>query len=349
MPTDIEWTHFPNTIGETWNPINATRMDNGKRGWHCEKVSPGCANCYAETFNGRNLPACGTGLDYTVPSRALVQIGIHEDTLSKPLHWAKPRTIFVCSMADLFADFVPYEMIRKVLGLVGICKKHRFIILTKRSERMREVVTRFYAEWRENDQFRETAGRWAARDYSYRPCIETPFANLILGVSVESRDYLHRIDDLRATPAACRIISAEPLLGPLDGLGLGEIDWLISGGESGPGARPMHPDWARSLRDQCTAARVPFFWKQWGQWIPAERGGLSQLPPNHGIKDQSIGPDRVKWLWRDGQTESLGEYSAKSQPLEDAVLVMSVGKKQAGRLLDGRQWSEFPKMLEAGR
>lgn len=320
MPTDIEWTHFPGTIGETWNPINATRLDNGKRGWHCEKVSPGCANCYAETFNGRNLPACGTGLDYTVPNRALVQIGIHEDTLSKPLHWAKPRTIFVCSMTDLFADFVPYEMIRKVLGLVGICKKHRFIILTKRSERMREVVTRFYAEWRENDQFRETAGRWAARDYSYRPCIETPFANLILGVSVENQRYAdERIPELLETPAACRFLSVEPLLGPItfrwaawDSLGphprrikqlpaverngkliagctdhldgLRMLDWVVVGGESGPGARPMHPDWVRDLKDQCVRAGVPYFLKQMGG-VRNKQASLLSLPEDLRIRE----------------------------------------------------------------
>lgn len=327
MPTDIEWTHFPGTTGETWNPINATRLDSGKRGWHCEKVSPGCANCYAETFNGRSLPACGTGLDYTVPNRALVEIGIREDTLDKPMHWTKPRTIFANSMTDLFADFHTNEMIDRVFAVMALAHWHRYIVLTKRAKRMREYVSNPNLSQRIHELIKHLMGY----DNPRRPAFNTadlPLPNLILGVSVENRDYLHRIDDLRATPAACRMISAEPLLENLGQIDLGGIGWLVAGGESGPGARPMHPDWARALREQCTAAGVSYFFKQFGTW--------------------------AKCIWDDASVDHSACRRISANGLDvtgnmdhwaDTDEVMRcVGKKKAGRLLDGREWSEFPKL-----
>lgn len=353
MPTDIEWTHFPGTIGETWNPINATRLDSGKRGCHCEKVSPGCANCYAETFNGRNLPACGTGLDYTVPNRELVQIGIHEDTLDKPLHWTKPRTIFVCSMTDLFADFVTDEMIDRVFAVMALCPQHRFIVLTKRAKRMREYVV---ARPDSMEVYRAAMGTHILTGMKgvFGEAHKFPLPNLILGVSVENQRYAdERIPELLETPAACRYLSVEPLLGPVDldsdgadhvhVLSCGDsshrdnggqcrgVDWVVVGGESGPGARPFRVEHAWSLVKQCREAHVPVFVKQFGAHpiVSACRQSHWDYGEQFGRKAKFThnGEDFDTWRWhlKDRKGGDWAEW-----PLHMRV-------------------REFPKMLEAGR
>ena len=195
----------------------------------CTKVSPGCAHCYAETFAERFRGVADhpyeMGFDLTLrPKR-----------LGLPLTWRKPRTIFVNSMSDLFHDAVPAEFIAQVFDTMERADWHRFQVLTKRPERAQSL----------------------ADTLPWPP-------NVWLGVSVENRRFLDRLDTLRGIPAAVRFASCEPLLGPLDGIDLSGIDWIITGGESGPGARPMKPEWARSIRDQCASAGVPFFFKQWG-------------------------------------------------------------------------------------
>lgn len=211
---------------------------------------------------------------------------------TEPLKWPHgPMMCFTCSWSDwLIEEADPwreeaYDVIRRTAWIT-------YQILTKRIER--------------------AIGRVP----------DPPLPNVWLGVSVESRAYLHRIDALRATPAARRFLSLEPLLEDLGELDLTGIDWVIAGGESGPGARPMHPDWVRSIRDQCIAASVPFFFKQWGEWIEFRQSGLIEYPPKC-------------------ETVEVQQFTVPTQC--ETITLCRVGKKAAGSLLDGREWREFPR------
>lgn len=195
----------------------------------CTKISPGCKHCYAERMAMR-LQAMGQA-NY-VDGFALT---LHEQALELPLRWKKPQTIFVNSMSDMFHVQVPRDFILRAFDVMQRAHWHRFQVLTKRADRLAAL----------NDDL-----PWAD--------------NIWMGVSVENESYGYRIDHLRETGAAIKFLSLEPLLGPLDKLRLNGIDWVIAGGESGPGARPMDPQWVRSIRDQCVDAQVPFFFKQWG-------------------------------------------------------------------------------------
>ena len=203
----------------------------------CTKVSDGCRHCYAERM-ARRLQAMGSrkyarGFEVTT----------HHDALGLPLTWHRPHEVFVNSMGDLFHDDVPAEFILEVFETMRRATQHRFQLLTKRAERL------------------------AALDR------QLPWAgNIWMGVTVESAAYRHRIDCLRHTGAQIKFLSLEPLLGPLPGLDLVGIDWVIVGGESGPGARPMLPSWAAAVRDDCLSSHVPFFFKQWGG-ISKKRAG----------------------------------------------------------------------------
>jgi len=210
--TTIEWTE------SSWNPVTG-----------CTKISPGCAHCYAERM-ARRLQAMGQ------PNYANgFRVSLHEHVLELPLHWKRPRMIFVNSMSDLFHHEVPLEFIEKVFEVMKQATHHQFQVLTKRSERLCQLSPRL--AWPEN---------------------------VWMGVSVENADYLFRIDHLRLTGAAVKFVSFEPLLGPVGNCDLRGIDWVIVGGESGPKARPMCPEWVRQIRARCLAANVPFFFKQWG-------------------------------------------------------------------------------------
>ncbi len=195
----------------------------------CSKVSPGCLNCYAERM-ARRLRAMGQA-NY----RNGFRVTTHDHTLKDPLSWKKPKVIFVCSMSDLFHDEVPFDFIRKVFATMVSAKHHRFQVLTKRSERLLRISGRL--PWPKN---------------------------IWLGVSVEDAGRAFRVEDLKHTPAATKFLSLEPLLEPIPGLDLRGIDWMIVGGESGPGARIMKKSWVTDLRDQATKADVAFFFKQWG-------------------------------------------------------------------------------------
>jgi len=195
----------------------------------CTKVSPGCKHCYAERMAMR-LKAMGQ------PKYANgFKLALHEDKLKQPLGWKKPSVIFVNSMSDLFHKDVPLTFTHKVFDVMRRASWHTFQVLTKRSRRLLEL----------------------------NPEIDWP-SNVWMGVSVENRDHTFRIEHLRQTDAQIKFLSLEPLLGPLPGLNLHGIDWVIVGGESGPGARPMAEEWVVDIRDQCLAACVPFFFKQWG-------------------------------------------------------------------------------------
>ena len=195
----------------------------------CTKISPGCKYCYAERLAHR-LQAMGQR-NYEKG----FELAMHEHALELPLRWRKPQVIFVNSMSDLFHEGVPVPFVRKVFDVMNKADWHRYQVLTKRSERLRTLSPTL---------------PWAP--------------HIWMGVSVETADYAFRIDDLRRTGAHVKFLSLEPLLGPIPGLDLGGIDWVIAGGESGPKARPMDPAWAQEIRDQCLDAAVPFFFKQWG-------------------------------------------------------------------------------------
>lgn len=227
----------------------------------CSKISPGCTHCYAETFAERFRG---------VPSHPFTQgfdLKVWPERLVLPLQWKEPRMIFVNSMSDLFHEDVPDHFIDQVFEVMFRARQHVYQVLTKRSERM--------MDW--------TLGRFDKEKFP---------SHIWLGVSVENQNYIWRIEHLQQAPAKVRFLSIEPLLGPVDlSQHLTGIHWVIVGGESGPAARPMHPDWARAVRKQCELCNVAFFFKQWGAF------------------------------------NSEGKR---------------VGKKSAGRLLDGRTWDEMP-------
>jgi protein gp37 len=326
--TKIEWTDA------TWNPIRG-----------CTRVSEGCRHCYAEGMAARfsdpgqwghglaqrvALPGGGTDHRWTG------KVELVDAALDLPLRWYTPRRIFVNSTSDLFHEKVPDEWIDSVFCVMGAATRHTFQVLTKRPERMRDYLTRR----RCNFAVKAPIGGGMVDWHPFNKELAVP-PNVWLGTSIEDQATAdERIPHLLATPAAVRFLSCEPLLGPVDLTGIaiprpdlrasvildvlngtgglvrggpGRIDWVICGGESGPGARPMHPDWARSLRDQCQAAGVPFFFKQWGEWEP--RRGFAC-------------PDDLP---RDGWHHFDPECSMRR-----------VGKKNAGRLLDGREWNEVP-------
>ena len=232
----IEWTDV------TWNPTTG-----------CDRVSPGCDNCYALAL-AKRLKAMGA-VKYrndgdprtSGPGFALT---LHEETLAAPYRWRTPRLVFVDSMSDLFHPEVPLGFIRRVFAVMAATPRHTYQVLTKRSRRLAGVAS----------------------------SLEWP-PNVWMGVSVETDRYTFRVDHLRAVPAAVRFVSAEPLLGPLPGLDLASIHWLIAGGESGPNARPMNAAWVRGLRDQCQTAGVAFFFKQWGGRTP--KAGGRELDGSH--------------------------------------------------------------------
>jgi protein gp37 len=195
----------------------------------CTKISPGCKHCYAERLSKR-LKAMGQA-NY----RNGFKLTLQPQMLELPLRWKSPKRIFVNSMSDLFHEDVPTDYIKRVFDVMGRAHWHQYQVLTKRSDRVFELSKGL---------------NWAPQIW--------------MGVSVETENYTYRIDDLRKTAAHVKFLSLEPLLGPLGKLNLRSIDWAIVGGESGPGARPVDPDWVTEIRDQCVKAGVPFFFKQWG-------------------------------------------------------------------------------------
>jgi protein gp37 len=346
--TSISWTE------QTWNPIVG-----------CSIVSPGCTNCYAMKMAAR-IESLGGAPQYhgtTQKSRGgpvwTGKVALAEKALFAPLKRKKPTMYFVNSMGDLFHEDVPDEWIDRVFAVMALCPQHTFQVLTKRAERMRDYITRLYSK----DGFLGNAVTnlrltvfphvMDAEDVRGKG----PFPNVWLGVSAEDQTRANeRIPALLDTPAAVRFVSAEPLLGPVDLIAVkgwksdehlwtepltgraffddaiypsdgAKLDWIIVGGESGPNARPMHPDWARGLRDQCQVAKVPFFFKQWGEWKlrkPKAGGDL-------GGKMRK-GRARIVQLDRDPD----GHFR------KGDVMMNRIGKRAAGSLLDGRAWKEMP-------
>lgn len=327
--TGIEWSDA------TWNPVTG-----------CAKVSQGCKHCYAEREWSRmtKLVPAYAGRDFT-------DVRTHDDRLDQPLRWRKPRMIFVNSMSDLFHDDVPFEFIDRVFAVMALAGQHVFQVLTKRPARMREYLLQrsesmLASDWPASSPLAVAAriiskerGDALPNNAPLHIAGNWPLNNVWLGVSVEDQAAAdERIPLLLDTPAAVRWISAEPLLGPVRLSGLfglitddedvrinalegtfitsryqedetplgAKLDWVVVGGESGPKARPMHPSWARSLRDQCAEAGVPFLFKQWGEWWP-----------NCFLKEDGSRDETTMWMDR-------------------------VGKKRAGRLLDGVTHDGYP-------
>lgn len=360
--TAIEWTDA------TWNPIIG-----------CSRVGPGCDHCYAIGVVHREMSPQHVGLtikrpgeptDWTGEVRPAPQV------LDKPLHWKRPRRIFVNSLSDLFHADLPDREIAKVFAVMALAPQHTFQVLTKRPQRMAKLLSDpawwhlVLGEATRLGQPVELGGlgqpiqRMMLDPAQARAVFDDePLPNVWLGTSIESDRYTFRADHLRATPAAVRWISAEPLLGPLPSLDLTGIDWLVVGGESGPGARPMHPDWARDLRDRCvcTGARdcrahrhtfgcygetrrehtdrpTAFLFKQWGDWDP-------MAPMVDGVYNFD-GPNAT--VLTDGQFFTTWAAWEKAGRSNSGLTRLSptgmyrVGKKAAGRELDGRTWDEYP-------
>lgn len=334
--TSIEWTDA------TWNPIKARLREDlriatkaglkvipaGKVGYHCERISPGCGDgtgggCYAESGNCRTLPAWGTGLKYNRPARDKVEVFLDHDVLIQPLKWKSPTKIFPCSMTDWCAEFVPDHFRDRMLIVAVLSQQHEYYYLTKRADNLLTYFNSFFHPSAEQRGW--NCCGWMQQngfsDQQIEAVIESHFAeglrNVRLGVSVENQHYA----DLRLPVVAelgnrgwNTMVSCEPLLGdvalPKSFLSLGQRTWVIAGGESGRGARPCHPSWARTLRDQCVEAGVPFFWKQWGHLYPVSRtDGIHELP--------------------------FGSYDTETR----FGFIRNVEKS---RLLDGVEWSQVP-------
>lgn len=316
--TKIEWAH------RVWNPVRG-----------CSRVSKGCESCYAERmahrFSGKGKPYEGLTVLTSDGPRWTGKIKLVKEAIEEPTKWKKPQRIFVNSMSDLFHKDVPFDFIYQIFETMMVCEEHSFLILTKRPERMAKVVKEVY----------EKMAIFYRKDL-------LPLKNVWLGVSCEDQKTANdRIPLLLDTPAVIRWISAEPLLGPIDLTNIiydrlvaidalkglsgvpiphqeigAKLDWVVTGGESGHGARPMHPDWARSLRNQCVKAGTKFFFKQHGDWI-----GVDQL-------DSILAP---------GVTVPS---NTKEFTFDDGTICMKLGKKFNGRLLDNVEWNEFPATLK---
>lgn len=344
----IEWTEA------TWNPVTG-----------CSKVSQGCKHCYAEREWARMSAPRPQPNVYT--GRAFTDVQCHPDRLLQPWNWVKPRLIFVNSMSDLFHESVPFEFIAQVFWIMSVTTRHTYQVLTKRPQRMLE-----FFDWvaEEAASFPDNRIGDHSPDVKWQPATKSrggydncgpgwPYENVWLGVSIEDQATADkRIPLLMKCPAAVRWISAEPLLGPVDirwslshpiaiaagflqrgmfspGLEtLRRIDWVVAGGESGPGARPMHPEWARSLRDQCEAAGVPFFFKQWGNWAPYCTHE-EMLASGYRLPD-----DDLHYL---GITQD-GLVGRDITDVAGTHWVRNLGKKAAGRLLDGNEHNGMPEV-----
>ena len=311
--TNIPWTEY------TWNPLTGCPLP---------LVSSGCSRCYARSLHNKRHEAYKAGKKLPIQyAKPFEEIQLFSDRLNEPLHKRNPCKIFVGSMTDLFR--APAEFLIKVLNVISGCKDHTFQVLTKQHKRMQVAMQEYY---RILELIPKKFGT------------QIPLPNLHLGVTVCNQIEKHKIDTLRQIPAAVRFISIEPCLADMGELDLTGIHQVILGGESGPGARPMHPDWARSVRDQCKAAGVPFFFKQWGEWLPLGQHPMAMTAKlinrekrMYELSDGFYGKPTLKGAME--HIDKDGTFPGKyvNEP------VYRVGKKKAGHLLDGKEYREKPK------
>jgi protein gp37 len=316
--TSIEWTDA------TWNPIRG-----------CSRVSEGCRNCYAERvaarFSGHGMPYEGLAVLRNHKPQWTGEVRLIGEHLEDPLRWTRPRRVFVNSMSELFHERLELGAIAEVWAVMLLAGHHTFQILTKRADRLHSVLA-----GAERAEFAllvdEAVEAWGLdHGLSRSPNYQLAAPHMWGGVSVENQEAAHeRIPVLLTVPAVVRWVSAEPLRGPLDlSPWILALDWVVAGGESGPGARPMHPDWARALRRQCQRSATRFLFKQWGDWAVAQ--------------DR----DRDDPDWRDQDRAKSGQVvlnlaGGSGFHGERVHWMQRVGKKAAGRELDGRTWDEFP-------
>lgn len=320
--TKIEWT---DTV---WNVVTG-----------CTKIASGCKHCYAARMANRLRGRCG------YPADDPFRVTLHPDRLEQPLRWRKPRMVFVCSMGDLFHDDVPDYFIAAVFGVMAATPQHTYQVLTKRPDRMRDLLSRINTD-----------------------------DNVCLGTSASTqRDLDANVPLLLSTPAAVRFVSLEPLLRPIDLVDMIDsssatdgtalmgdgrnrgLDWVIVGGESGPRARPMHPQWVRAIRSQCVEAGVTFFFKQWGEYAPGrwwcdsesdlmielENGQFFDLEDMFNEDHQQ---QRDEWLAKNFHEVSSSSSWCDPLTCYGGKCMVRVGKKAAGRELDGRTWDQIPEV-----
>ena len=295
--TKIEWAT------STWNPVTG-----------CTKVSPGCKHCYAETMHKR-LRAMGT----PKYSQEFSRVIWHDSKSGIP----GGKYVFVCSMSDLFHADVPDSFIMRVYRSMATRPNQVFIVLTKRAQRMATLLQ------------------------GISRVIPVKLDHIWHGITVVNQDEMDgKTPFLLQTPSEIRFLSIEPLLGPIRVGGWGwyntrptdpRINWVIVGGESGHGARPMHPDWVRTIRDDCIDAKVPFFFKQWGAWKPA----CSVYEEDDDLRDEAL-DQPYKLFYPSGHTLVEHDIDLYGQPPMDTLIYHRMGKKKSGRLLDNREWNELP-------
>jgi protein gp37 len=341
----------------SWNPVVG-----------CTPASPGCDNCYAKRLHDQRHRACADGkripLCYDEPFE---HVRLFDTRLDAPLRWRKPRRIFVGSMTDLFHPDVPFRFLDRVFATMALASQHTFILLTKRPGLMRAYIKGVQGVSIDSERDFALFDAWRAvhgEHYGQQPW---PLPNVWLGVTAETQPMAdERIPILLDTPAAKRFVSIEPQLGPVDvyggdpdprlggieagpGLSLVQywtrdgrgpypgLDWVICGGETSPHARPMHPEWARSLRDQCSAAGVPFFFKQWGEW-----GHCGNKPSGTPGKYAFGGSDHAPNL-----LVQVDQFPRQIDLFGAKVLLERIGSRRAGRLLDGREHNDIPEVRHA--
>jgi protein gp37 len=307
----IEWLNG----GSTWNPIRARNLTNNRDGWHCEHVTEACRFCYAENMNRWR----GTRLPFKPGHRRDVVIYMNSKTLMQPLRWKQGRRIFPCSMTDLYGDWVKQDWLYMIKAVQALTPQHDYIELTKRPARMLSFLNdpeAYQGVLRAADLLRlhlPRAGNIPISNPSRGPW----WPHLIIGVSIENQEtadmWREIVREIHDGHGYRIVISYEPALGPVDWTGWEFISWAISGGESGSGARPSHPDWHRRTRDWCGQYGIEYQFKQWGVWAPSAEIGF------HGHEHQS--------------KHTMPPYE-----------MMRVGKKAAGRSLDGRTHDGYPEV-----
>ena len=337
----IEWTHRPGTKSEVLNPTTG-----------CNKKSRGCKFCYAEKMHKRLR-----GMGQKKYQQPFLDGAVYwPEELAKPFKWKKPRTVFLNSMSDIFHPNITVQQIAEIYAMMFLTQWHTYIVLTKVSDRAAEVLTskefwNHYIEAVNNLPYKSV---WSTKVWSESELYDRwPLKNVVQGVSVENSEQTNRIRDLAKTPSYLAVVSIEPMVGPVDlyeplnnnadsgliGLRLIDIlDWVIVGGESGGKGSPMHPDWVRSVRDQCQYGGASFFFKQWGDWAP-DRVLNNNEELAHVFDNEPDPGYPVEIINHEGKHNSRLLIEPITEP---HVRMLKMGKDKSGNYLDGVQHLQYP-------